>query len=75
MNWSNSRCPKTSAEESVRFRKFRKIVAGTSCAIATSPTNRIIVASIISRMLNPRSLLRRLVNADSMAVRLFSFLN
>src|SRR2546422_8682560 len=51
--WSNSRCAKTSAEEFKRFRLFKSIEAGTSCAIATRPTNKMIVANIISRRMKP----------------------
>src|SRR3989449_7632463 len=51
--WSNSRCAKTSAEEFKRFRLFKRIEAGTSCAIATRPTNKMTVANIISRRLKP----------------------
>src|SRR5260370_3163311 len=70
---SNSRCAKTRADESVRFREFMRIEAGTSCAIATRPTNRMMVANIISRMLKPRSLLLRFVNAENITVCQFSY--
>src|SRR5260370_6998736 len=69
---SNSRCAKTRADESVRFREFMRIEAGTSCAIATRASNKMMVANISSRMLKPRSLVRRFVNAESITVRQFS---
>jgi hypothetical protein len=49
-----------------------RIEAGTSCAIATRPTNKMMVANIISRILKPLSLVRRFVNAETITVRQFS---
>src|SRR6266849_3668961 len=45
-----------------------RMVAGTSCAMATRPTSKMTVANIISRTLKPLSRLRRFVSANGIPV-------
>src|SRR6267378_4806031 len=47
-----------------------RMEAGTSCAMAIKPTSKMTVASIISRMLKPFSLLWCFVRADDIPVSL-----